>query len=154
MPELPPDEANEVVVGDIFGRLNTTARAARMRAAFDEWRPDVVLRDPNEYSGALAAERTASRTPAWPISLVSTEEMGLAIAAPAIDAIRRAEGLAPDPAGELLPRLALADRLPARRSTRASSRTRTASAIRPGMEPASELPGLVAGPRGASRSST
>jgi len=32
VPELPPEEANEVVVGDIFGRLNTTAHLPRMRA--------------------------------------------------------------------------------------------------------------------------
>jgi UDP:flavonoid glycosyltransferase YjiC (YdhE family) len=102
VPELPPEEANEVVVGDVFGRLNTTAHLPRMRAAFDEWRPDVVLRDPNEYSGALAAEQHGIPHARIAISLMSTEGMGLAIAAPAIDAIRRAEGLAPDPDGEVL----------------------------------------------------
>jgi len=110
VPELPPEEANEVVVGEIFGRLNTTAHLPRMRAAFEEWRPDVVLRDPNEYSGALVAERHGIPHARIAISLMSTEEMGLGLAAPAIDAIRRAEGLAPDPAGDALngsPRLSV-----------------------------------------------
>jgi UDP:flavonoid glycosyltransferase YjiC (YdhE family) len=102
VPELPPEEANEVVVGEIFGRLNTTAHLPRTRAAFDEWRPEVVLRDPNEYSGALAAEQNGVPHARIAISLMSTEAMGLGIAAPAIDAIRRAEGLAPDPGGDAL----------------------------------------------------
>jgi UDP:flavonoid glycosyltransferase YjiC (YdhE family) len=102
VPELPPEEANEVVVGEIFGRLNTTAHLPRMRAAFAEWAPDVVLRDPNEYSGALVAEQNDIPHARVAISLMSTEQMGLGMAAPAIDAIRRAEGPAPDPAGDTL----------------------------------------------------
>ncbi|MET0615364.1 MAG: glycosyltransferase [Thermoleophilaceae bacterium] len=102
VPELPPEQANEVVVGEFFGRLNTTAHLPRTRAACDAWAPDVVLRDPNEYSGALAAEEGGIPHARIAISLMSTEEMGLRIAAPAIDAIRRVEGLAPDPAGDVL----------------------------------------------------
>lgn len=102
VPELPPDEANEVVVGDVFGRLNTTAHLPRMRAAFEAWRPDVLLRDPNEYSGALVAEESGIPHARVAISLMSTEQMGSGIVAPAIDTIRRAEGMAPDPAGDLL----------------------------------------------------
>ena len=102
MPELPPEEANEVVVGEIFGRHNTTAHLPRMRAAFEQWRPDVALRDPNEYSGALVAEQHGVPHARVAISLMSTEEMGIGLAAPAIDAIRRAEGLAPDPEGNVL----------------------------------------------------
>jgi UDP:flavonoid glycosyltransferase YjiC (YdhE family) len=102
VPELPPEEANVVVVRDVFGRLNTTAALPRMRAAVEEWRPDVVLRDPNEYSGALAAELRGIPHARIAISLMSTEEMGIGIVAPAIDAIRSAEGLEPDPGGDLL----------------------------------------------------
>src|SRR5215216_585186 len=91
VPALPPEEANEVVVRDIFGRLNTTAALARLGAAFDEWRPDVALRDPNEYGAALAAELHGIPHARVAIGLVSTEELGLRIAAGAIDAIRRAQ---------------------------------------------------------------
>jgi UDP:flavonoid glycosyltransferase YjiC (YdhE family) len=101
VPELPPEEANEVVVGDIFGRLNTTAALPRMRAAFEEWRPDVVLRDPAEFSGALAAELNGIPHARVAIGLVSTEQLSLGIAASAIDAIRRAEGLSADPDADL-----------------------------------------------------
>jgi UDP:flavonoid glycosyltransferase YjiC (YdhE family) len=102
VPELPPEQANEVVVGDIFGRLNATAALPRLREACDEWHPDVVLRDPNEYGSALAAELHGIPHARVAIGLVSSEELGIEIAAAPVDAIRRAEGLAPDPTGEAL----------------------------------------------------
>jgi UDP:flavonoid glycosyltransferase YjiC (YdhE family) len=102
VPDLPPDEANRVVVGEIFGRLNTTAALPRLHAAFEEWRPDVVLRDPNEYGAALAAEQHGVPHGRIAISLASTEELGLGLAVGAIDAIRRAEGLEPDSAADVL----------------------------------------------------
>jgi UDP:flavonoid glycosyltransferase YjiC (YdhE family) len=104
VPELPPGEANEVVVGEVFGRLNTTAALPRLRAAFEEWRPDLVVRDPNEYGSALAAELDGITHARVAIGLASTEELGLGIAAGAVDAIGRAEGLAPDPDADRLRR--------------------------------------------------
>ncbi len=102
VPELPPMEANEVVVGEVFGRLNTTAALPRLRAAFEEWGPDVVVRDPNEYGSALAAELHGIPHARVAIGLASSEELGLGIAAGAVDAIRGAEGLAPDPHADRL----------------------------------------------------
>jgi UDP:flavonoid glycosyltransferase YjiC (YdhE family) len=102
VPQLPPEEANEVVVGEIFGRLNTTAALPRLREAFEEWRPDVVVREPNEYGAALIAEQHGVAHARVAIGLASTEELGLGIAAGAIDAIRRAEGLPPDPDADRL----------------------------------------------------
>ena len=102
VPQLPSEEANQVVVGEIFGRLNTTAALPGLRAAFDEWRPDVVLRDPNEYGAALAAEQHGVLHARVAVGLASSEELGLGIAAAAIDAIRRIEGLPPDPTADRL----------------------------------------------------
>jgi UDP:flavonoid glycosyltransferase YjiC (YdhE family) len=104
VPELPPVEANEVVVGEVFGRLNTTAALPRLRAACEEWRPDVVVRDPNEYGSALAAELHGIPHARVAIGLASTEELGMGIAASAVDAIRQAESLPPDPDAERLRR--------------------------------------------------
>lgn len=104
VPELPPAEANEVVVGEIFGRLNTTAALPRLREAFERWGPDVVVRDPSEYGSALAAELHGIPHARVAIGLASTEELGLGIAAGAVDAIRQAEGLPPDPDGDRLRR--------------------------------------------------
>ena len=102
VPQLPPEEANEVVVGEIFGRLNSTAALPQLRAAVEEWRPDVILRDPNEYGSALAAELHGVPHARVAIGLASTEELGLRIAASAIDAIRRAQDLPPDPGADVL----------------------------------------------------
>jgi UDP:flavonoid glycosyltransferase YjiC (YdhE family) len=102
VPELPPEEANEVVVGQIFGRLNTTAALPGLRAAVEEWRPDVLVRDPNEYGSALAAELHGIPQARVAIGLASVEELGIGLAAGPVDAIRRAEGLPSDPAGDLL----------------------------------------------------
>jgi UDP:flavonoid glycosyltransferase YjiC (YdhE family) len=104
VPELPPEEANEVVIGEIFGRLNTTASLPRLRAACEEWRPDAVLRDPNEYGSALAAELNGIPHARVAIGLASSEELALGIAAGAIDAIRQAEGLQPDSVANVLRR--------------------------------------------------
>jgi UDP:flavonoid glycosyltransferase YjiC (YdhE family) len=102
VPELPPEEANEVVVSDIFGRLNTTAALPRLRETCEEWRPHVVVREPNEYGSALAAELHGIPHARVAIGLASTEELGLGLAAGAVDAIRQAEGLPPDPGGDVL----------------------------------------------------
>jgi UDP:flavonoid glycosyltransferase YjiC (YdhE family) len=102
VPTLPPDEQNEVVVGEIFGRLNTTAALPRMRDACEQWRPDLVVRDPNEYSSGLAAELHGVPHARVAIGLASVEELSLRLSAAAVDRIRRANGLPPDPDAELL----------------------------------------------------
>ena len=50
---------------DWFGRLCTAAMRPAMEAAFDEWRPDLVLRDPCDFASAIAAEARRCRTLPW-----------------------------------------------------------------------------------------
>jgi UDP:flavonoid glycosyltransferase YjiC (YdhE family) len=102
VPELPPDEANIVVIGDIFGRLNAIAALPKLRALIQEWRPDVVLRDPNEYASAIAAELQGIPHVRVAICLASSEELALGVARGPVDEIRRAEGLPPDPEADAL----------------------------------------------------
>ena len=102
VPQLSPDDANVVVIGDIFGRLNTTAALPKLRAAIEEWRPDVVLRDPNEYASPIAAELHGVPHGRVAICLASAEDLALGVARDPVDAIRRAEGLPPDPDGEVM----------------------------------------------------
>jgi UDP:flavonoid glycosyltransferase YjiC (YdhE family) len=100
VPELPQDEQNEVVVGEIFGRLNTAAALPRVRAAFEEWRPELVLHDPNEYASALAAEENGVTHARVAVGLASTEELGLGIVDGILDAdvLRRSPYLSVFPA--------------------------------------------------------
>jgi UDP:flavonoid glycosyltransferase YjiC (YdhE family) len=102
VPELSPDDANKVVIGDIFGRLNTTAALPKLRAAIEEWRPDVVLRDPNEYASPMAAELHGVPHARVAICLASAEELALGVARRPVDAIRRTEGLSPDPDADVM----------------------------------------------------
>jgi hypothetical protein len=58
----PPGQAEVIVVGHIFARLNVRAMLPALRAALEEWRPDLVVRETNEYASALAPRRPESRT--------------------------------------------------------------------------------------------
>lgn len=100
--ELPFDEQNALVLGEVFARIHVRAALPDVLAAVGQWRPDVVVREQNEYAGGLAAERHD-----LPHARVAT---GLAhggsyarphVAAP-LDALRDELGLAPDPRGEAL----------------------------------------------------
>jgi UDP:flavonoid glycosyltransferase YjiC (YdhE family) len=102
VPTLSREDAERVVVGDIFGRLNTRAALPRLREACETWGPDLVLRETSEYASALAAELHGVSHARVATGLASTESMQLALAAPAVDAIRRDVGLPPDPGAETL----------------------------------------------------
>jgi hypothetical protein len=58
LPSLSFEGANEVVVADVFGRLDAQAAWPGLVQVIDDWRPDVVLREPCEF-GSLAAARSA-----------------------------------------------------------------------------------------------
>ena len=58
LPSMSFDEANDVVLNDVFGRLDAQAALPRIVDIIDDWHPDIVLRDPAEF-GSLAAARSA-----------------------------------------------------------------------------------------------
>ena len=57
LPELSFEEANATVVGEIFGRLDAQAALAGVSAVIEDWRPDLVLREPCEFASLVAAQR-------------------------------------------------------------------------------------------------
>jgi UDP:flavonoid glycosyltransferase YjiC (YdhE family) len=97
-----PHEANEIVLGESFGRVRSRAALPGVELAIDAWRPDVVLRDSCEFASAVAAE--ARELPVARISpwLLAMEEFAVRRAAPAVDELRRWTGLEPDPDGARL----------------------------------------------------
>ena len=128
-----PDEANELVLGELFGRVRARAALPGVELAIDAWRPDVVIRESCEFASAVAAEarddpgRARRRLPA------EVEAYAVRAAAPAVDDLRRWAGLEPDPAGERLaasPYLTLTPASFERATASRSRRTRCASTTR------------------------
>ena len=113
VPSVPPDEQNAVVVGEIFGRLDATASLPRLREACVEWEPDVVVREPNEYGSAIAAELYEIPHARVAIGLSRMEELALHYAANALEVLRGSVGLAADPAARALRRSPYLTLLPA-----------------------------------------
>jgi UDP:flavonoid glycosyltransferase YjiC (YdhE family) len=85
VPTLSPDEANQTVVGEIFGRLNTRAMLPALRAAVDDWRPDLVIHEQSEFSSAIAAEEGGVRHVRVGVVLGALDRLSLDIAGPAIE---------------------------------------------------------------------
>src|SRR5829696_3314697 len=56
LPSLPREEANRLVVGEIFGRLDAQAALPTLLGTIRDWAPDVVVRDPAEFGALVAAE--------------------------------------------------------------------------------------------------
>jgi len=104
VPSASQEEAGQLVVGEIFGRLNTTAALPRLREACEEWGPDLVLRESAEFGSALAAELHGVSHARVATGLSASEAALLSVAAPAVDAIRRDAGLGPDPGADALRR--------------------------------------------------
>ena len=85
MPSLPPGQGDVVVVGVIFARLNVEAMLPTLSAAIEEWRPDVVVREPNEYASAAAADHHRVPHVRIGIGLAGVEQGALAFATPALE---------------------------------------------------------------------
>jgi UDP:flavonoid glycosyltransferase YjiC (YdhE family) len=58
LPSLPREEANRVVITEVFGRLDAQAALPTLLEIIRDWRPDIVVRDPAELGALVAAERS------------------------------------------------------------------------------------------------
>jgi len=100
VPTVSFEEANVLVVREIFARFDARAMLPRLRQAFEEWQPDLVLREPNEYSSAVAADLYGVPHARVGINLAAVEEGALDIAAETVDELRRSAGLPGDREGD------------------------------------------------------
>ena len=100
VPTVSTEEANVLVIREIFARFDARAMLPRLREAFEEWRPDLVLREPNEYSSAVAADFYGVPHARVGINLAAVEEGALDIAAETVDELRTSAGLPGDREGE------------------------------------------------------
>ena len=96
---LPPGpEANQWWVSEIFGAATATEMARDLVAHFQSaGAPDLVVRDPLEFGGCVAAEhRGIPHASAGASVFVSPRDWRTMLAAP-LGALRQAHGLPPDP---------------------------------------------------------
>ena len=100
--EVGPDEANDIVIGQIFAGVRARAALPGVELAIDAWRPHVVVRESCEFAGAIAAEARDiphARVGVW---LQQSEDSMIRTAAPALEELRAWAGLEPDPEGRKL----------------------------------------------------
>jgi UDP:flavonoid glycosyltransferase YjiC (YdhE family) len=57
LPSLPYEEADEVVIREVFARLDAQAALPGVVATMESWQPDLVLRESAELASMVAAER-------------------------------------------------------------------------------------------------
>ena len=57
LPALPFEEADEIVVRDVFGRFDAQAALPGLLETLERWHPDVVVRESAELGSLAAAER-------------------------------------------------------------------------------------------------
>jgi len=100
VPTVSYEDANVLVVREIFARFDARAMLPRLREAFEEWRPDLVLRESNEYSSAVAADLYGVPHARVGVSLAAVEEGALDIAAETVGELRTSAGLPGDQEGE------------------------------------------------------
>jgi MGT family glycosyltransferase len=51
------EEANRVIVAELFGRLDAQAALPAVTKIINDWQPDLVVREPCEFASMVAAER-------------------------------------------------------------------------------------------------
>jgi UDP:flavonoid glycosyltransferase YjiC (YdhE family) len=88
LPGSSPHEAMELVLGEIFGRLKTEGMLPAVRAVCDAWRPDVVIRELQEYAGAIAADEGGIPHIRIGVLLARNEAVVLRVAAAPLDRFR------------------------------------------------------------------
>ena len=85
VPQVPPEQANQIVIGEIFARLNVRAMLPALRSAIAEWKPDVVIHEQAEYASAIAAHEAGVSHARLGISLTSLDRVWLEVAKPGIE---------------------------------------------------------------------
>lgn len=92
-PWLPPQEQSARMMRDVFAGINARASLPRTLRAVADYRPDVVLSEPTEYAGRLAAERFGVPFARIGIMAAATEDWAAPIVAPALDEHRERLGI-------------------------------------------------------------
>ena len=93
------DEANRIIVGELFAGVHARASLPGVMAAVAEWQPDVLMHETCEFAAALVAERAALPSVRVAVHHASLERYIAEFAAADVAAIRAEQRLDPDPGG-------------------------------------------------------
>jgi UDP:flavonoid glycosyltransferase YjiC (YdhE family) len=74
VPRLSFEQANALVVTEVFGRLDPQASLPGLVEIINAWRPDLVLREPYEFGSLVAARRAGIPQVAVAIGMTATTE--------------------------------------------------------------------------------
>jgi hypothetical protein len=88
LPVLPAAEALVLGNRELFGRLAAPAMLPAMERVCSEWVPDLILREPCEYSSAVVGARTHIPVAQVAISVAESEAASISAAAPALEEYR------------------------------------------------------------------
>ena len=93
------DEANRIIVGELFAGVHARASLPGIMGAVAEWQPDVLMHETCEFAAALVAERAALPSVRIAVHMAELERYIAEFAAPDVDEIRAEQRLDPDPDG-------------------------------------------------------
>jgi UDP:flavonoid glycosyltransferase YjiC (YdhE family) len=96
---LSHEEQGVRVMREVFADIDARSSLPGVLRAVADYRPDLVLREPTEYAGLLAAERLGVRHGRIGIMAHASETWGVPLVAPVLDRHRRRLGLRQDPDG-------------------------------------------------------
>ncbi len=97
-----PDEANRIVVGELFAGVHGRASIPGVLGAVAEWQPDVLVHETCEFAAALVAEQAALPSVRVAVHTAALERYIAGFAAAEVDAIRGEQGVDRDPSGARL----------------------------------------------------
>jgi hypothetical protein len=97
---LTNDEQGVIMLRDIFAGIYVRSSLPGVRRAVDRFRPDMILREPTEFAGLLAAERRGIAHGRIGIWAAENTTWSLPLVAPVLDAHRAGLGMPIDPRGE------------------------------------------------------
>jgi UDP:flavonoid glycosyltransferase YjiC (YdhE family) len=94
LPEVSREEANAIIIRDVFGRIDARAALPGMQAAADAWRPDVIVRETTEFASYLVAELNNIPHAQVAISVASMEDVWLPVVDEPLRELGSTRGLA------------------------------------------------------------
>ena len=98
-PQLTNEQQGVIMLRDVFAGIYARSSLPGLLRAIDRFRPDVILREPTEFAGLLAAERRGVPNGRIGIWAMEKNTWSTPIVAPVLDAHRARFGMPPDPRG-------------------------------------------------------